>query len=387
MFKIKKKYLICFILLLPFFQPQYFKVIGQIDAIYRLFRRVVFAYLLLVYLKRFKNTSISVIAIALLEIWMAIITYIWKGAINTAINNVLLFAGMALLLDSYKDDFEVVLRVLLIHFELCIYINLFTIIFLPNGLYTIDNGVYRVAAGYFLGWHHLFLIWEFPALLIAWLHKEIYGTNKRCFFLTLAIVLCEIPYGGSTGLAGVILFTLLNCIPFLKKIVTPYKGVFAAAVVMIFIIFIRKYDFLEPIIVGVLNGDMTFTGRLVIWDNAIQAIKKNPVIGYGLITQERAVSMLGFGAATHCHDQVLQIMLQGGFIGLGLFIFLYYLNISKCKKYWDSSVARVCSYAIVIFTIIGITEPFEYVLMYLVLLIPCYLDAMVNICKRNNKLI
>lgn len=380
--RIKKSYLICFLLLLPFFQPQYFKVVSQINSTYRLSIYGVLVYTFLMQLKKGRKISICVIAVAMLEIWMALITYFRHGNINAAINNLMMFVGLALIIDSYKDNFQVVLNCLLLHFELCIYINLATILFLPNGLYTIDNGVYRVAPGYFLGWHHLFLIWEFPALIVSWLHKEMYGSKKRCFFLSLAIVLSEIPYGGSTGLAGVVLFILLNCIPLFKKFVTPYKGVFAAAGVMIFIIFIRQYDFLEPIIVGVLNGDMTFTGRLVIWDNAIQAIIRNPIVGYGLITQERAVLMLGFGAATHCHDQILQILLQGGIIGLSLFLFLYYLDISKCRKYWDSKMSQVCSYGIVVFTIIGITEPFEYALMYLVLLLPFYLNVMVSISKR-----
>lgn len=382
-FRIRKSYLRCFLLLLPFFQPQYFKTIGLINNIYRLATYGVLAYIFVLAFIGKKKLSASVVTIILLESWMALITYLERGNINSAVSNVIMFAGLGLVLDLYRERFNIVLKCLLVHFELCIYINLATILFLPNGLYTIDNGVYRIAAGYFLGWHHLFLIWEFPALIVSWIHKEIFRTSKRCFLLCAAIILCELPYGGSTGLAGVVIFIILNLIPFIKNIMTPYKGVFAAALVMVFIIFIRQYDFLEPIIVGVLNGDMTFTGRLVIWDNAIQAILKRPIWGYGILTQERAVSMLGFGAATHCHDQILQILLQGGIIGIALFIFLYYLDITKCKKNWNSKIAQICTYGIIVFTIIGITEPFEYVLMYIIFMLPYYLEKMIMMQEQK----
>lgn len=83
-----------------------------------------------------------------------------------------------------------------------------------------------------------------------------------------------------------------------------------AVVGVIYIVFMQKFDFLSPIIEGVLGKDMTFSNRLIIWKNAISVIANNPIQGYGIMNENEISRILGkfpsfvWEGATHCHDEI-----------------------------------------------------------------------------------
>lgn len=385
--KIKKNSLMCFVLLLPFFEPQFFKTISIINSIYNLLTYAVLIYVIIRILFMKKKFSYNMIIIVVLEGWMLLITYIKSENTSKALSFFVILVGIASVVYLYSNKIETLIKCLLLHFEICVYINLLTVYLLKNGLYLIETKAYDESAiGYFLGWHHLFLVWEIPALLIAWLYREMYHTNKRCYLLSIAIFLTEIYFGGSTGIVGVTLIIILCSIPAIKKIITPYKGMFFAIAILILIVFVRSYGFLEPIIVSILNKDMTFTGRLGIWNYAIKAIISHPIIGHGILEQNTITSILGLRFATHCHNQMLQVLFQGGVVGFALFISLYVVGLNRCRQLWKYRTAQVCVYVIITYTIIGITEVFEYALMYLVLIIPLHLKELCVIENRNKQL-
>lgn len=368
----------CFFLLLPFFEPQYFKTLGTVNRFYQLAVYIAVVYIIFEYVVQRRIPSKIVLTIVALELWTIVITFINKGPVTTAVNYLLTFGAVAAIIDLYSGNILKLLNCLLIHFEICIYINAVSLFLMPNGLYSIVNSVYGLSPGYFLGWHHLFLVWFFPGLLVAWCYKEISGKVLRCYLLSAIIILSELKFGGSTGILGCTLFLLPNIIKFMrnfvKKYITPYKGIAITALVVLLIVYFRSYGFLKPIIVNVLGGDMTFTGRLDIWDRAIDAISRNLVFGSGVLSQSKAVKLFGFGAATHCHNHILQILYQGGLIGFALFVALYVMNLKQCKQNWHSGCAQICTWAIIVYTVIGITEQREYALMYLALILPYYVN-------------
>lgn len=373
-FKIKKSSIWCFLLTMPFVEPQFFKNIDSLNSIYRYASYFVVLYVIGYLLRKKRIPSKNLIVITILETILLLSTYINKGLTNVAFNSFSAIVGLAGVVFIYSDRIGKLIECLLLHFELCIYINFLSLIVFRNGLYWIDSEAYsHGTAGFFLGWNHLFIVWEIPALLIAWLYKEMYQKKTRCYVLSLVIIVSEIVFGASTGRVGVFLLLTLCILPMIKQIVTPIKGMVVAFVAMVLIVFVRAYGFLQPIIVGMLGEDMTFTGRLFVWDNALKAIINKPFLGHGMMESKEVSSMLGFGAATHCHNQILQITFLGGIVTLVMFILLYALSLKKCIMFWKYKSSQICTYAIITYTIIGITEPFEYSLMYLVLIIPFYL--------------
>jgi O-antigen ligase len=84
---------------------------------------------------------------------------------------------------------------------------------------------------------------------------------------------------------------------------------------------------LLPWLVNLYGKDLTFTNRTDIWSASIHAIHDQPIIGYGWNgvwvddTTEPTASIdreIGFEAG-HAHDSVLEMLLEGGVIGLGLY--------------------------------------------------------------------
>lgn len=132
--------------------------------------------------------------------------------------------------------------------------------------------------------------------------------KKRSYFLICATIVTQFIKGSSTGLVGVVIFLLWLVIPIIRKVMTPFRCLIVAIVLFVSIVYLRNSDFLEPIIVGMLGKDMTFTNRLEIWDNSIKAIGNKPLLGYGILYTDAVIGLLGrtesgfiWRGATHCH--------------------------------------------------------------------------------------
>jgi len=95
-----------------------------------------------------------------------------------------------------------------------------------------------------------------------------------------------------------------------------------------------------PTIVNLYGKDLTFSGRTNIWAATIPAIKANPIRGYGFggvffnHAIEPTVSIdrrAGF-IAWHAHNSVLEMLLEGGLIGLVLYISFFWSMISSAWR-------------------------------------------------------
>ena len=154
-----------------------------------------------------------------------------------------------------------------------------------------------------------------------------------------------------------------------------------AIVLFVSIVYLRNSDFLEPIIVGMLGKDMTFTNRLEIWDNSIKAIGNKPLLGYGILYTDAVIGLLGrtesgfiWRGATHCHNQFLQIGLMSGIIGLVAYIAAIVMAFWGCRSCDNKRMGQVATICLFIFCVISITEVYQYPQMYMLFILPCYLN-------------
>ena len=213
--------------------------------------------------------------------------------------------------------------------------------------------------------------------MVAWYYRDYFKKSSRCYLLTAAIIVTESFWGASTGLTGAILYLLLLLVPWFKRILTPMRAVVLAGFLIISIVFIQQYDYLNFLLSRMYSDNLDFSGRFTIWTSAIRAIQRSPLIGYGSRSASGdVVSILGVGEwASHCHNHILQIMFMGGIVALILFVLMIYGNIKVCVQIWKlegTNTSRICLYAVFVYLIIGITEQYEYVPMYLIPLLPYY---------------
>ena len=324
---ITKRKVILFLLLIPVFMPisvDYFTTSLHLN---RLLTYVVDAYLLCRLVFSRKALSIVTVISACMYAWILLATAISHGLMDNAILSLLRIMIVCLIFDLYRNDVYTLVRVLILHCEICVYVNLLSVLVAPNGLYSRSVSGYAVSQEWFLGVDNYFVQWLFPALLMI--------------------------------------------IPKVKLAFTPIRSVVISVIVWLLIVVFRADSIFAPL-VSTLGKDMTFTGRLNIWDNALRVITANPILGYGVLTNDAMVGYLGSSSsgvwvgATHCHDQILQVAFQGGLVALALLLVIIALIIKKSLEYWPKKVAQIAVYAVSAYLIMCTTEVFTFPVMFLI---------------------
>ena len=224
------------------------------------------------------------------------------------------FKGGSLLLGSY------------------VVINTLTVFLFPNGMYA--SSMYTM--NFFLSYRTAWFVFYLEAAFLCLLNNELYPSKKAKKWLAL-VLLCEylsmIKVWTATGLLCITLGLLLvylwkkKRIPsFSVKAIILFEMILCAIIVLFHMQ--EKFSFL---IVGILKKDITFSQRVRIWNNALNAVLKSPWIGYGAMDTSRAVSILGYGV-NHAHCYYLNTALYYGIIGLGLGLYTIYYAFSGQTK-------------------------------------------------------
>ena len=381
--KIKKRDLIMFILTLPIFRPMSMNFFPITTNIYFVLSMVTFVYVLLEVIKFKMKLSVVTDFIIIIEGIIFVSTIVNHGSLSNAFSNVISLIYIALLINwcVEKKQSESMIHSMMIHLELCTYINFATLILKPDGFFSRTILGYSRTKEWFLGSDHYFIIWAIPAFLIAWIFKEYTGKKTRSYLLIIVTAITQFIKGSSTGIVGVALFFIWMLLPLIRKLMTPSRCVVIATILFFSIVYFQSSDFLEPIIVDILGKDMTFTNRLEIWDNAIKAIIASPFIGHGVLYNEQVVDLLGmlqngfrWEGATHCHCQFLQVGFKSGITGLALYVASIVLSFAKCKKSENRNLAQVATVCMFILCIISITEVYEYAQTYMLFILPYYIN-------------
>lgn len=386
--KIKKRDLIIFFLTLPIFRPISMDFFPVTTTLYLCLSIVTFAYVVLEVIKLRMKLSAVTNCIILMEGIVFIGTVLNHGSLNNAFTSVIGLIYVALLINwsVEKGQMESLIRNMMLHLELCTYINFITLLLKPDGFFNRTIAGYGRTKEWFLGSDHYFVVWAIPAFLIAWIFKEYTGQKKRSYLLIIITAVMQAIRGSTTGIVGIAIFFIWMLLPFIRKIMTPFRCVVVATILFFSIVYLRNSDFLAPVIVGVLGKDMTFTNRLEIWDNAIKAIIAKPFIGHGMLYNDQVVDLLGrlrngfrWEGATHCHCQFLQVGFKSGMTGLVLYIGSIVLSFAKCRKCENRNIAQAATVCMFIFCIISITEVYEYPQMYMLFILPYYIN---EICEQ-----
>ena len=391
--RIKKRDLRMFLLTIPVVKPMSMSFFSLTNNLYLVASLLTFCYILMdMLMAKLKMHLITKLVIAL-EMIVLLASIVNGGPLRDTILSVIGLSYIALLINwSVEKKFAgTLIKSMVFQLELCTYINFLTLILRPEGFFSRSIAAYGRTQEWFLGSDHYFVVWAIPAFLIAMIYKDLFGDSKRSYCLVAFTVLTQFISGSSTGLVGVIIFLIWLVVPVLRKIITPTKSIILAVFLFITIVYMQQSDFLEPIIVDLLGKDMTYTNRLEIWNNAISAIGKSPFFGYGILTNKNIVDLLGqlnngfrWEGATHCHDQYLQIGLMSGLIGLGVYVGSIVHSFWHCRKCINKNISSAATVCLLIFCIISITEVYQYALMYMLFILPCYLDEISFQAKKDT---
>ena len=224
-----------FFLLLYMFQPSALSI-GIVSKFYNLLKWMLPLLIAGTYIYKGKRPSKWIGLFFFMELWILLVTVYNKNYTAYAIKNLISITATACIVDIYADRFVRFLNVLLLHCELCIYTNLFTLIIAPNGFISRENEAYGMSTEWFLGARNLFIIWFLPALLIAALYREKTKNNFRFFSLIAAIIVSIAIQGSGTTMVGVAVFLLLYFFPAIKKFLTPTNIAIVVAFLVVTIV-------------------------------------------------------------------------------------------------------------------------------------------------------
>jgi len=116
---------------------------------------------------------------------------------------------------------------------------------------------------------------------------------------------------------------------------------------------------LLPVILGALHKDMTLTGRTTIWSVLLTSFAKRPWLGYGYSAfwvgtkgeSANAIYALHWPRLGYAENGVLELALELGAVGVGLFFLAYLQSYRrlKCLLSWSSGTAELFWYGSTLF--------------------------------------
>ncbi len=131
------------------------------------------------------------------------------------------------------------------------------------------------------------------------------------------------------------------------------------------VVFVRKLPGVEQFVVGVLQRDMTFSGRTIIWDQVLANLSSNIFYGHGLNVQIPVGWNVGY--VTHCHNAYLDITYRAGIIGLILFIALIVLSLRSVYYFISCNIAKSFALVLLAFLFVGIFGSLDNPFFFMVL--------------------
>lgn len=374
--------------LMPFFKPKLLSSISVISNIYNIFQILV---LLAFIMYCIKHKSIKISKIIFLIILMQFI-YITSTLINkldcssVIINTVQVIILCILIENFYLNDKEKLYWALSKLLFILIFIDFIYVILHPTGV------IVGTLHTWFLGAKNNHLTYILPAIFCNYVYYFYIKRSKYMKWIILAFICFISAYilvvvQSMTSLVALVLMILL--ILFNNKYsILNYINMKTISIVYLIIfigvVFLGIQNHFSYFIEEVLNKDLTFTGRVQIWEKSIEYIKMKPLLGNGIETNVFRVFKFGDASAVHCHNMLLELIYQGGV--LLLLIFIKFWN-TICKKIdsCDSKIKPFLSATLLVYCIELLTEVYYFDVFIWILVLIYYSSNLLDAGDSKNE--
>lgn len=360
-----------YFILIPFFKPGYFETIGILDIIFNLWRVVSSGIIVLVYMKNNKASKFM-IYLFLFQIILLYSTIINSGDIVRMVMYIAMNLGICAVIElglMYNKEMFIESFYKLIN--LIVWINFILFIIFPNGIYTNAAG-----RGNFIDIDNLIAPVLIVAILISIIcsyikFKKIKGKYIITIIISVITIILVWPATAVVALFGSLGLIIVNIIS--KKIYTifniyTYLGLYVLSFFG-FVIFQFQNKF-SLIIETLLGKSLTFSGRTIIWENFIEVLKQSEYlkwIGRG-VQPSNTLYVHKFGMSTHLHNQIFNIILESGFIGLLLFTIIIVIVVKVLYKNRCVYLSKVLSAILFGFFVLMLMEAFRNITMFITVL-------------------
>lgn len=337
------------LILHPFFKPNGIHGISaSIASIYDVAMILSFFIITFKFLRGIIKINWNIIIITAFIGWITIVTCLNNGQVFAMARMSLQYISFSIVVKMLADHPKVLIKSVLINLEVLIYLNFICLLLYPHGMYvSSQNGNWN---NWLLGYDNQWFIVFFAAMFTAIAYYFL--TNN---WLRSLMLIAVIHISAAIVMSGVIIFGLAIIDVFYftgayKSNLINYVNIWIAAIISnITIVFFSSSGIANFIVYTIFHKTSTsIPARLKIWAISFEAIMKNPLIGYG--HQDPMVRTLLYANkhGSNAHNFIIEILYEGGIIGLLLFVALIvYAGVTyhKAKKSDFSRILLVCTLA------------------------------------------
>ena len=359
-------------------KPQYFAEAGENVFIqtWSYYCRFFLALALVVALivRRFRGHKVSPIFKLTIGLYAWYLLCAWLGGDNSLsdLSVYISILSVCALFEVSGKKLPTCLRTLRLVLEIYTFINLLTVLLYPNGMYAwqiVDSNEYRTDC-WFFGFrnNHLWLL--LPSMLVSCLcdYMDYSRLKARSILICCMVGITSFLIGSATALT-VVSVTLAFFIMFVYFLPSGLErlAIWIPPIIVIAgficIVFLGSTNVVS-MLAETLGRDSTFTGRTVIWRAALQAIVSNFWIGVG----DSSIRVTDTFIATHPHNEVLNILLNGGLIGLVIFTILSFSAGRQLMRCHRSEIVILFAAVLSGYAAASISESFTYFSMLIPIL-------------------
>lgn len=345
------------LMLLPFFQPEYFDTIFILGKAYEVLKVFVVAYVVCYfyvnYFRKVKFSNPYFLITLFFCLFLLITTVSHYGNIRGSLVYMLNVLGLSLVVVCLmKENLVYLLEAAEDLLLFWVVINLLTIFIFPNGMYVTvtTEGAWYSNVCWLIGYKNHILTFLFPLLFVNKL-KRIFAQKivVRDMVVDGVVLLTSFIVNCSTGIIGVVLW-YVGCI-YLHLNPKRGKGFYLInwGMVLLFpllVVFKIQNNF-QFIIETLFNKDITLTKRTYIWDVYLNLVSKSWLVGYGNEYLSLRFIKTHLIAGVNCHNGYLEILYRGGAVLFVVFLLFLVIIFSNIKKLWGAylgtNIYAVCS--------------------------------------------
>lgn len=257
----------------------------------------------------------------------------WKDWLYTIVDVTLLM----FLFHFYSGNLHPLLTGSVIGFSICIYAQLFQCITNPD-MWLIYG---KTNVGYLLGGNYN----SIGCRVLVALTTGILSLKMSKWWwinlvpLTASGLAILFMVQSMTSVTCILLMILLCLLP--NKNFQRLACFSILAIVVLFEVFVcfqgkgfENNDLARWFLIDVLGKDMTFTHRTSMWDAALRVIGESPIWGYGNVDEKWFISHMS-SQAVGSHNFILGVLINGGIIGLCLYLYIFFIALRKLIAYND----------------------------------------------------
>lgn len=287
-----------------------------------------------------------------------------------------------------KSSFKEFLYILSTILYILIASNFVSSIMFSDGFFNPDG----LTAVYLLGNDNTTTILLVLGVLFIWL-KSIFFNGKLDFYSLSSMAMVIITYvkdWSVTPLIGACMLPLYICFIYKRNISNKVYNMRNILVIyfllFIMVVILRVQNMFQIPLETIFHKSVTLTGRTNIWDKVITHLTEHPILGMGVEAPEVRLDNIGI---YHAHNTILNILLEGGAMGLASFINIFIQIYNRNKDVKLNEISKIIIFGFIVFSIVSLVEVYQDSQMLVIFIILAYyiseISRSYNYRKEKNE--